>query len=126
MEVKSYKDLAVWQRAMDLTSLVYRITAELPQDERFGLTSQARRAAVSVPANIAEGHRRSSTKDYLRFLSFAAGSLAELETLIELASRLYSLPLTSLEELVGQADELGKMLRSLQQRLEAKLTFPNP
>ena len=88
------------------------------------LISQARRAAVSVPANIADGHRRSTTKGYLRFLSIAAGSLAELETLIELASRLYSLPSTSLQELVGQADALGKMLRSLQQRLGAKLPSP--
>jgi four helix bundle protein len=126
MEVKSYKDLMVWQRAMDLTSLVYRLCAELPADEKYGLVSQARRAAVSVPANIAEGHQRASTKDYLRFLSIASGSLAELETLIELASRLYSLPSTSLRELVQQADELGKMLRSLQQRLETKLLHPSP
>ncbi len=126
MEVRSYKDLGVWQRAMDLTSLVYQVTAELPPDERFGLTSQTRRAAVSVPANIAEGHRRSSTKDYLRFLSIAAGSLAELETLVELASRLYSIDSTHMRELQGEADELGKMLRGLQQRLEAKLTSPSP
>ena len=124
MEVKSYEDLLVWQKAMDLTSLVYEVSADLPPDERFGLISQVRRAAVAVPANIAEGHRRSSTKDYLRFLSFAAGSLAEVETLIELAARLYSIRSTHLEELVGQADELGKMLRRLQQQLEAK--FPSP
>jgi len=124
MEVKSYRDLSVWQRAMDMTSLVYSITAELPPDERYGLVSQARRAAVSVPANIAEGHRRSSTKDYLRFLSIAAGSLAELETLLELASRLYSLPSTPLEGVIGTADEVGKMLRVIQQRLEAKLPSP--
>jgi four helix bundle protein len=121
MDVRSYKDLAVWQKAMDLTSAVYRVTSELPSDERFGLISQARRAAVSVPANIAEGHRRSSTKDYLRFLSIAAGSLAELETLIELASRLYRIQSTYLDELVGSADEVGRMLRAIQQKLEAKL-----
>lgn len=124
MEIRSYRDLAVWQKAMDLTSLVYRVTAELPADERLGLIAQARRAAVSVPANIAEGHRRSSTQDYLRFLSFSAGSLAELETPIELASRLYSIQSTHLDELVGSADEVGKMLRAIQQRLESKL--PNP
>ena len=121
MQIKSYKDLLVWQRGMDLTALVYRLSAELPIDERFGLVSQMRRAAVSVPANIAEGHQRSSTKEYLRFLSYASGSLAEVETLIELASRLYEAKKISIEELVGQADELGKMLRSLQQRLEEKL-----
>ncbi|MCG2595019.1 four helix bundle protein [Ramlibacter sp. XY19] len=121
MQIRSYRDLLVWQRGMDLTSLVYRLSTELPADERFGLISQMRRAAVSVPANIAEGHQRSSTKDYLRFLSIASGSLAEVETLIELAARLYSVRTTSIEDLVAQADELGKMLRSLQQRLEEKL-----
>ena len=126
MEVKSYKDLLVWQKAMDLTSLVYRVTAELPPDERFGLISQARRAAVSVPANLAEGHRRSSTKDYLRFVSISAGSLAELETLIELATRLYSIRSTSLEELVSSADEVGRMIRGLQQALEVRLSSPRP
>jgi four helix bundle protein len=126
MDVKSYKDLLVWQKAMDMTSLVYRVTAELPGDERFGLVSQARRAAVSVPANLAEGHRRSSTRDYLRFVSIAAGSLAELETLIELATRLYSIQSTSLEELVSSAEEVGRMLRGLQQRLEARLSSPSP
>ena len=125
MQIKSYKDLQVWQRGMDLTALVYRLSCELPSEERYGLVSQMRRAAVSVPANIAEGHQRSSTKEYLRFLFIAAGSLAELETLIELASRLYSIPANSIEELVGQADELGKMLRALQQRLEEKLQ-PQP
>ena len=121
MQIRSYKDLLVWQRGMELTILVYRLSLELPGDERFGLVSQMRRAAVSVPANIAEGHQRSSTKDYLRFLSIAAGSLAELETLIELTSRLYSIQGTSMGDVVGRADELGRMLRSLQQRLEQKL-----
>ena len=121
MQIRSYKDLQVWQRGMDLTTLVYQLSSELPQDERFGLVSQMRRAAVSVPANIAEGHQRTSTKDYLRFLSIASGSLAELETLIELASRLYQTKNTFIEELVGKADELGKMLRTLQQRLQEKL-----
>ena len=126
MEVRSYRDLVVWQKAMDMTCLVYRVTADLPVDERFGLISHARRAAVSVPANLAEGHRRSSTKDFLRFVSIAAGSLAELETLIELATRLYSIRSTSLEELVSSADEVGRMIRGLQQRLEERLSSPSP
>ena len=124
MQIKSYKDLLVWHRAMDLTSLAYQMSAVLPLDERYGLISQTRRAAVSVPANIAEGHQRASTKEYMRFLSIAQGSLAEVETLVELASRLYSIPSTSLQELVRQADELGKMLRSLQSSLQAKLPSP--
>jgi four helix bundle protein len=124
MDVRSYRDLAVWKKAMDMTSLAYQVTTALPPDERFGLSSQTRRAAVSVPANIAEGHRRSSTKDYLRFLSIAAGSLAEVETLIELASRLYSIRSTHLDELVGLLEEVGKMLRAMQQSLQAKLPSP--
>jgi len=121
MEIRSYKDLVLWQRAMELTSLAYQFSVLLPPDERFGLTSQLRRAAVSVPANIAEGRQRSTTKDFLRFLSIAAGSLAELETLIELAGRLYQFQSAQVNELAKAADEVGRMLRSLQQRLEAKL-----
>jgi four helix bundle protein len=124
MNIRSYKDLAVWRRAMDFVSQVYQFSALLPQDERFGLVSQLRRAAVSVPANIAEGRQRSTTKDFLRFLSIAAGSLAELETLIELASRLHQLHSAQVHELASEADEVGKMLRSLQQKLEAKLPSP--
>jgi four helix bundle protein len=124
VDIRSYKDLAVWQRAMDLTSRVYRVSQLLPLDERFGLISQLRRAAVSVPTNIAEGRQRSSTKDFLRFLSIAAGSLAELETLIELAGRLYQLQSDQVNELASEADEVGRMLRALQQRLEAKLPSP--
>ena len=87
-KIKNYRDLAVWQRGMEMALLVYQATKAFPDDERFGLTSQLRRAAVSVPANIAEGHARSSTKDYLRFISIAIGSLAETATFIELAGRL--------------------------------------
>ena len=126
MEVRSYKDLVLWQKAMDMTEAVYRVSGELPQDERFGLISQIRRAAVSVPANIAEGHQRASTKDFLRFLSIASGSLAEVETLVELAFRLHSIQTTSVADVAGRADEVGRMLRSLQKRLDEKLSFPHP
>jgi four helix bundle protein len=126
VEVKSYKDLVLWQKGMDMTESVYRVSGELPVDERFGLISQLRRAAVSVPSNIAEGHQRSSTKDFLRFLSIASGSLAEVETLVELAFRLHSIHTTSVAEVAGQADEMGRMLRSLQKRLDEKLSFPRP
>ena len=125
-EIRSYRDLLVWQRSMELTMHSYRLSANFPADERFGLTSQLRRAAVSVPANIAEGHQRKSTKDYLRFISIASGSLAETETLVELASRLHSIEHHQVKELVQCADEVGKMLRSIQQKLEAKLTSPSP
>ncbi len=126
MEVKSYKDLVLWQKAMDMTEAVYRVSGELPGDERFGLISQIRRAAVSVPANIAEGHQRASTKDFLRFLSIASGSLAEVETLVELAFRLHSIQTTSVADVAGRADEVGRMLRSLQKRLDEKLSSPHP
>ena len=122
MTVRSYKDLQVWQRAMELASSVYRFTEMLPADKRFGLTSQLRRASISVPANIAEGHQRTSTKDYLRFLSIASGSLAELETLVQLATRLHSLAPASTHGLEAEADEVGKMLRAIQTRLTDKLS----
>jgi four helix bundle protein len=86
--VQTYRDLDVWQRAMDLVESVYRVTASFPTEERFGLTSQLRRAAVSVPANIAEGNARIHRGDYLRHLSIARGSLAELETELIAAGRL--------------------------------------
>jgi four helix bundle protein len=83
--VKTYRDLIAWQRGMELARAVYRATRKMPADERFGLTMQMRRAAVSIPSNIAEGHARQSRTDYLRFLRVARGSLAELSTQTELA-----------------------------------------
>ena len=124
MSIRSYQDLEVWQQGIALVTAVYRVTLSFPKHETYGLTSQIQRAAVSVPSNIAEGHERDYTKEFLRHLSVAIGSLAELETLIELASRLYRIQSTHLDELVGSADEVGKMLRGIQQKLEAKL--PNP
>ena len=86
--IQNFRDLKVWQLGMELVERIYRLSNTFPPEERFGLTSQLRRAAASVPANIAEGHARRTTKDYLRFLSIAVGSLAEVETFIELAVRL--------------------------------------
>jgi four helix bundle protein len=80
--ILSYKDLKVWQRSIELVKAVYEITSEFPSDEQFGLISQMRRAAVAVPSNIAEGYKRRSLGDYLRFLQIADGSAAELETQI--------------------------------------------
>jgi len=84
--IKSYRDLQIWQEAVDLVELVYRASAAFPADERFGLTSQLRRSSVSIPSNIAEGHARPTTRDYLRFLGISLGSLAEMETQILIAS----------------------------------------
>ena len=86
--VKSYRDLDVWRLGMDLAEAVYQCTSSFPKHELFGLTAQMRRAAVSIPSNIAEGRARSSTKELLHFLAIARGSLAELETQFELALRL--------------------------------------
>jgi four helix bundle protein len=85
---KSFRDLEVWRLGLDLVETIYRCTAEFPKSEIFALSAQMRRAAVSIPSNIAEGQARSSSKEFLRFLSIAIGSLAELATQLELASRL--------------------------------------
>lgn len=91
-EIESYRDLKVWQRAMDLAVLVYGLTAAFPKQEQFGLTAQSRRAAVSVAANIAEGYGRSTKAAYLNFLRIAQGSLKETETHLILAGRVACAP----------------------------------
>ena len=116
-KARHYKDLLIWQKGMVLAKLVYKLTARFPPQERFGLTAQLRRAAVSVPSNIAEGQARQGTKEFLQFLSHAEGSLAEVETQILLsldlcfASREDGAP--SLKEI----DELQKMIVSLKRKL---------
>ncbi len=120
-EIRSYRDLSVWQQGMQLAEDVYRLTNAFPNEERFGLTSQLRRAASSVPANIAEGHSRSSTKDFLRHLSIAVGSLAEVTTLLELAERLeYVMPKTA-GALFEQCRNERRMLRGLQASLRRRI-----
>ncbi|MBO6537158.1 MAG: four helix bundle protein [Balneolaceae bacterium] len=86
--VKTHRDLQIWQKSMDFVSMIYSSTNHFPDSEKFGLTSQARRAAVSVPANIAEGYGRRSNGDFKRFLNISMGSLFELQTEIELTTRL--------------------------------------
>ncbi len=88
MEIASYRDLNVWREGIALTVAVYELTGKFPAHERFGLVSQMRRCAISVPSNIAEGHARLSTRDFLRHLSISLGSLAELETQIYLSQEL--------------------------------------
>ena len=83
-EIKSFRDLMVWQKSMQLVTDLYRLTSDFPKTESYGLTSQLRRAAVSVPSNIAEGYGRHSTSDYIRFLQIAIGSLYELQTQVEI------------------------------------------
>ena len=113
----SYRDLEVWKLGIEIVQEVYRITRTMPSDERFGLTSQARRAAVSVPANIAEGRTQLTVGGYMRHLGIAAGSLAELETHLILANRLGLLDETVTAPALEQAGRLGRMLNTLLRRL---------
>lgn len=115
-----YSDLVVWQKAMDLVIEIYKITATFPSDERFGLSSQARRAAVSIPSNIAEGHGRKATGAYINHLSIAYGSLMELETQTQIAVRLSFVPEDKTSALLKQMDEIGKMLTGLKNSLSEK------
>ena len=118
--VRSYRDLNVWRLALDVTETVYRLTSEWPSDERFGLISQARRAAVSISANIAEGWARRTTGEYLQFLGIARGSLAEVETLLILSSRLsYTTPAT-LRAVLTATEEINRMLAGLMASLKAR------
>ncbi len=115
--MNSYKDLFVWQRSMDLVESIYRITALFPTDERFGLISQMRRAAVSIPANIAEGRRRGTRRDYHHFVVMAYGSGAELETHLEISRRLNFVSDEGIEQLSHLLTEVMKMLNSLSSKL---------
>jgi len=106
-----HKDLLVWQRAMLLAESIYRITRSFPSEERFGLVSQMRRAAVSIPSNIAEGAARRTSAEYLSFLHIARGSLAELETQLTLSGRLNLLKIS--ESLGDDVDRIGQLLNAL-------------
>ncbi len=117
--VSSHRDLDVWRLAMDLVVDIYRVSAKFPADERFGLTSQIRRAAVSVPANIAEGNSRSTRRDYAAFLSVAKGSLAEIETFLFIAVRLGYVTEDRVAPELALLTRISKMVRSLRSRLLA-------
>jgi four helix bundle protein len=119
--VKSYRELTVWQWAMDLAEMCYLATKSFPDSEKFGLISQICRSAASVPANIAEGHGREHTKEYLHHLSIAAGSVAELETHLMLSQRIGFLSEGELARLLDPTEEVGKMLTGLRQSLKAKM-----
>lgn len=111
-DIQSYRDLQVWQGAMDTVVSIYRSTDTFPKSEMYGLTSQIRRSAVSIPSNIAEGHSRPS-KDYARFLSIARGSLNELETPLELARRIGYLPENEFTKLTQELSIIGRQLNAL-------------
>jgi four helix bundle protein len=115
--VRSYRDLKVWEKSMDLVVESYRVSRLLPKTEMFGLISQIQRAAVSVPANIAEGHGRDHLGDYLRHLSIASGSLMELETHMLIITRLY-IPMHEVERALDMVREVDRMLSGLTKRLK--------
>ena len=114
---RHYKELIVWQKGMALAKQVYHLTQKFPAEERYGLTSQLRRAAVSVPSNIAEGQARRSTNEFLQFLSIAEGSLAELETQLLLSADLSYCKQADLDPPLKEIDELQKMLVALKRKL---------
>jgi four helix bundle protein len=121
MSIKSYRDLDIWKRSCTMVTIVYSATSEFPKREMFGLTRQIRRAAVSIPSNIAEGAARLYTREYIRFLSNALGSIAELETQLIVSVDLGYTTQERIEHLFQELDQIGKMTRRLVQRLEERL-----
>jgi four helix bundle protein len=120
MGLTTYRDLDVWQKAMDLVEMTYRLSESFPDAERFGLTSQIRRSAVSVPSNIAEGYGRNSRAEYLRYLAIAGGSLKELETQMIIAGRLGFITRDQTAEPWQCAQDCGKMLNRLMASLSER------
>ena len=113
MNVRSYRDLIAWQKAMDLVAGVYRVTEAFPAREQFGLSNQMRRASVSIPSNIAEGQGRGTTKDYVHFLHISRGSLQELETQLLLAQRLSFAGESDVQRLLSVCDEVSRLVSGL-------------
>ena len=118
MSIQNFKELTVWQKSMNLAAEVYRITKKLPKDELFGLTNQLRRAAVSIPSNIAEGNGRDTSKEYLRFLYIARGSRAEVETQLLLCVELGYLQDGEIKVALGLCTEVSKMLNTIISRFK--------
>ena len=127
MAVQSFRDLRVWQSGMELVVGIYELTRTMPKSEVYGLSSQLQRAAVSVPANIAEGHTRSSLREYLHFLSIARASLAEVETYLELINRLSYAPPERTRLLLDLTTSTHRQLIALRNSLSTRLgedSFP--
>lgn len=116
--IKDFKDLIVWQKAMDLVEEVYRMVKKLPKEELFALSDQMRRSAISIPSNIAEGQGRNSTKEFIQFLAIAKGSKSELETQLLLCVKINYLNSTDIEIAVSLIQEIGKMINVLQKSLK--------
>jgi len=117
MSTSSYRKLDVWQRAMDIVVECYKAVKKFPREELYGLTNQLQRAAVSIPANIAEGQGREHRKEFLHHLSIAHGSLAELETHLQIAERLHYLDSDTVQSLLRRSEEIGRMINGLRKSL---------
>jgi four helix bundle protein len=117
MQINSYQDLIVWQKGIELSGKIYVLTTNFPKEEVYGLTSQMRRAAVSIPSNIAEGRNRGTRKDFVQFLRISNGSVAELQTQIEISKQLYKKSSHSYQEIDGLLIEISKMLSSMIKKL---------
>lgn len=120
MDIKSYKDLEVWKKSMDLAVECYDITRHFPKSETYGMCSQLQRAAVSIPANIAEGRGRQYIKEFLHHLSIAYGSLSELETFVLLSERLQYINTDRTKSVIVRTQELGRMINGLQKSLRTR------
>ena len=125
-QINSYKDLLVWQKAVELVTTVYTITRKFPPEEKFGLSSQIQRAAVSIAANIAEGHGRGTRNDYAHFLDIAHGSVSETETLLTIARTLSFCDAQQHSTIEERLSEIGKMLGSLRSKLRATSSSLKP
>lgn len=119
-KVKSYRDLLVWQKAMDFAMEIYAVTKNFPKEELYGLTSQMKRSALSIPSNIAEGSSRRTTGEFLRYINIATGSLAEIETQIIFAAHLSFVNQKAEAGLLKKADEISRMLQGLHRSLASK------
>ena len=117
---RSYKDLLVWQKGIELAKVVYRLTRSYPSEEKFGLVAQMRRAAVSIPSNLAEGQARHTTGEFIQFISHAEGSVAELDTQLILSIELNFCSQTDAESAFGLISELRKMLNVLRRKLSTR------
>lgn len=124
--IRSFRDLEVWQRAVELAVASYAITRVLPKEERFALGDQMRRSAVSISTNIAEGHARHSTAEFLQALSHSRGSLGELETLLEIAVRVSYVSDADASQAFSLATDTGRLLSGLVRSLREKLDRPSP
>ena len=120
-KIESFKDLIVWQKGIELVNEIYKVTKHFPKDELYGLTSQARRAAISVPANIAEGWGRGTTKNYIQFLEISRGSLYELNTLIIISVNQEYLSSEKCSEIESNINEIGRILNALITKLDNKI-----